>query len=586
MALKIRVTRLRGEGTAPHELTLPTRTATVGRSPDRDVFLDDPERVVSGQHALIECRGNEIWITDLSRNGTFVNQPNEPLPPHQAVALAPSDRVLIGPFELRISLVHDTAPSPLPTRPPEGLEAGLPGLFGTGQSADILDLLGGGEQPQQGPGAGSVSRLRDQPFADAAALDSRLVGPARAAEPQSAPELTPVEHVCFRPPQPQVLPQVPPQAIPEGYDILRDIWTGPGEPSPSPATTPSWVNTPSWSEVAPEDEQRPHSAPPSPATLKDFSAEAPFPPAGPLGPLVPPAPATLPEPTFAPGTAPAPGPAPTTALGLGHTTGLAPSSALAQPVAPSPPGPAVPTQPLPALGQTPRPLPSGAPLAARSTPAENLSRGGEAALVAAFFKGLGLANQMTPEHPEALMHQAGALLRELVAGLIGIMMGRAQFKSELRLGVTTIRPMENNPFKFAVDPGDLLERLLLRPSPGFMPALAAAHEAFDDIRAHEMAMTAGLQAALRALLAHFAPAELELRLGGPSRLENWLPMARKAHFWDLFTAAYAEVAADATEDFMQLFGDAFAAAYREQIDRLAGKREGASAVSREKTEGS
>ena len=517
MAMKIRVTRLRGEGTAPRELTLPTRTATVGRSPDRDVFLDDPERVVSGQHALIESRGNEIWITDLSRNGTFVNQPNEPLPPHQAVALAPSDRVLIGPFELRISFVDDTAPSPLPTMPPEGLEAGLPGLFGTGQSADILDLLGGGEQPHEGPGGVSPSRLRDQPFADAAALDSRLVGPARAAEPQSAPELTPVEHVCFRPPQPQVLPQVPPQAIPDGYDILRDIWTGPGEPSPSPATTPSWVNTPSWSEVAPEDEQPPHSAPPSPATLKDFSAEAPFPPAGPLGPLVPPAPATLPEAVSAPGP---------------------------------------------------------------SIPAGDLSRGGEAALVAAFFKGLGLSDRMTPEHPEALMHQAGALLRELVAGLIGIMMGRAQFKSELRLGVTTIRPVENNPFKFAVDPGDLLERLLLRPSPGFMPALAAAHEAFDDIRAHEMAMTAGLQAALRALLAHFAPAELELRLGGPSRLEHWLPMARKAHFWDLFTAAYAEVAADATEDFMQLFGDAFAAAYREQIDRLAGKREGASAVSR------
>jgi type VI secretion system FHA domain protein len=190
---------------------------------------------------------------------------------------------------------------------------------------------------------------------------------------------------------------------------------------------------------------------------------------------------------------------------------------------------------------------------------------------------------MTLEHPEELMHEAGALLRELVAGLIGIMMGRAQFKSELRLGVTTIRPVENNPFKFAVDPGDLLERLLLRPSPGFLPALAAAHEAFDDIRAHEMAMTAGLQAALRALLAHFAPAELEGRLSGQSRLDHWLPLARKAHYWDLFTAAYAEVAADAAEDFMRLFGDAFAAAYQEQIEQLAGRRERASTVSRSDT---
>ena len=572
MAMRIRVTRFRGEGTASRELTLQTRTATVGRSPDRDVFLDDPERVVSGQHAVIESRGNEIWITDLSRNGTFVNQPNEPLPPHQAVALAPSDRVLIGPFELRISLVDNAAPSPIPTMPPEDLEAGLPGLFGTGQSADILDLLGGGEQPRTGPGGGSQSRLRDQPFADAAALGSRLVGPARAAEPQSAPELTPVEHVCFRPPQPQVLPQVPPQAIPEGYDILQDIWTGPREPSPPPATPPT------WSEMAPKDDQRPHTAPPSPATLRDFS-DVPFPPAGPVGALVAPAPPPVPEPVYAPGTTPGLGTAPTPALGPAS----GPTPTLAQPIGPSPPEPAAPTQPLPAVGPTPRPLASGAMLVASSTPVGDLSRGGEAAVMAAFFRGLGLSDRMTIEYPEALMLEAGTLLRELVAGLIGIMMGRAQFKSELRLGVTTIRPVENNPFKFAVDPGDLLERLLLRPSPGFMPPLAAAHEAFDDIRAHEMAMTAGLQAALRALLAHFAPAELELRLGGPSRLENWLPMARKAHFWDLFTAAYAEVAADATEDFMRLFGDAFAAAYREQIDRLAGKRDGASAVNRSET---
>jgi type VI secretion system FHA domain protein len=148
------------------------------------------------------------------------------------------------------------------------------------------------------------------------------------------------------------------------------------------------------------------------------------------------------------------------------------------------------------------------------------------------------------------------------------LMGRAQFKSELRLGVTTIRPTENNPFKFAADPADLIDRLLFRPGHGFLPGVEAARAAFDDLRAHEMAMTAGLQAALRALLARFEPAELERHLTARSRLDQILPMARKSRYWDLFTAAYAEVAADATEDFMQLFGDAFARAYQEQITRL------------------
>jgi type VI secretion system protein len=81
-------------------------------------------------------------------------------------------------------------------------------------------------------------------------------------------------------------------------------------------------------------------------------------------------------------------------------------------------------------------------------------------------------------------------------------------------------------------------------------------------------MTAGLQAALRALLARFEPAELERRLTARSRLEEVLPMVRKSRYWDLFSEAYEEVAADAAEDFMRLFGDAFTTAYREQIQRL------------------
>ena len=191
-----------------------------------------------------------------------------------------------------------------------------------------------------------------------------------------------------------------------------------------------------------------------------------------------------------------------------------------------------------------------------------------AALVDAFIEGLGVGKGVRVDQPEELMRNAGRLLRALAAGLTLTMMGRAQFKSELHLGVTTIRPAQNNPFKFSADPDDLLDRLLFRPSPGFLPAVPAAREAFDDIRAHEMAMTAGLQAALRALLARFEPAELERRLTARSRFEEMLPMVRKSRYWDLFTEAYKEVAADAAEDFMRLFGDAFTKAYQEQIQRL------------------
>jgi type VI secretion system protein len=161
----------------------------------------------------------------------------------------------------------------------------------------------------------------------------------------------------------------------------------------------------------------------------------------------------------------------------------------------------------------------------------------------------------------------------LSAGLSTTMMARAQFKSELRLGsVTTIRSTGNNPFKFSASTDEVLERLLLRPNRAYLNPLDAAREAFEDIQAHEMAMIAGLRAALRALLVRFEPAALESRLETGSSLDKLLPMARKARYWDLFTETFGQVAADASDDFMQLFGEAFTRAYEDQILRLAEAR--------------
>ncbi len=48
----------------------------IGRRPDNDVVLNDPS--VSGHHAMILFRGNQIIIEDkLSVNGTFINQGSE-----------------------------------------------------------------------------------------------------------------------------------------------------------------------------------------------------------------------------------------------------------------------------------------------------------------------------------------------------------------------------------------------------------------------------------------------------------------------------------------------------------------------------
>lgn len=186
----------------------------------------------------------------------------------------------------------------------------------------------------------------------------------------------------------------------------------------------------------------------------------------------------------------------------------------------------------------------------------------------AFLTGLGSDPATPVADPAALLQAGGALLRELTAGLTTTLQARAVFKNELRLGMTVMRARENNAFKFSATVEEAIERLLLHPRPGYLPALQAARESHEDIQAHEMAMLAGLQAALRSLLARFEPSALEQRLGARSGLDKLLPMARRSRYWELFTETYTQVAADATEDFMDLFGDAFTRAYEDQIQRL------------------
>jgi pSer/pThr/pTyr-binding forkhead associated (FHA) protein len=51
---------------------IPDIPIVIGRSPEANVRIDDPW--ISNMHALIERRGNELWVVDLSsRNGTFVD---------------------------------------------------------------------------------------------------------------------------------------------------------------------------------------------------------------------------------------------------------------------------------------------------------------------------------------------------------------------------------------------------------------------------------------------------------------------------------------------------------------------------------
>jgi len=157
-------------------------------------------------------------------------------------------------------------------------------------------------------------------------------------------------------------------------------------------------------------------------------------------------------------------------------------------------------------------------------------------------------------------------------GLIQTLGGRTHIKSEFRLDQTMIRPAENNPFKFSTSKTRTLLQLLSKSDPAYKSGVKAISEGFDDVNAHQMAVIAGMEAALQDILARFNPKSLEKRIVSDSILDNILPGGKKAKYWDIFKILFDEIAGEAEDNFQQLFGREFSRAYEEQLSRLKKSR--------------
>jgi type VI secretion system FHA domain protein len=164
------------------------------------------------------------------------------------------------------------------------------------------------------------------------------------------------------------------------------------------------------------------------------------------------------------------------------------------------------------------------------------------------------------------------MLREATAGTMGVLMGRALAKRESRLEMTMISAQANNPLKFFPDADSALMQMMNGGMPGYMAPPRAFANAFDDIKAHELATMAGMRAALAGVLGRFDPQAIEARLQVPSVMDKVLTSGRKARMWDRMVELYTQLAREADSDFHRLFGEAFSKAYEEQIERLRQSR--------------
>ena len=227
-----------------------------------------------------------------------------------------------------------------------------------------------------------------------------------------------------------------------------------------------------------------------------------------------------------------------------------------------------------AVDQTPQPAPTApapppaAPsAAAAAVPA--VATGDLDEALRCFLRGAGLS-KLGPgqQPPDEVLERAGQLFRVMVQGLMELLMSRSSVKGGFRIQQTTLQPADNNPLKFSLSVEDAMRALL---SDGGTPNLSgeqALSQVVRDIKIHQVAMVAGMQAALHHLLERFDPAALEARLGDASFVECVVPGARKVRNWDFYARFYGEMLREAEDDFQDLFARQFARAYEEQISKL------------------
>ncbi len=557
------VLRFQSTGAVPGDgspIVMRGPSLTLGRGQENDIVLPDPDKLISKRHCAIEDQGDgNVVVVDLSTNGTFLNYGKVPLG-RTPTPLNDGDVLSFGGYEMVVAITSG--------RPAEVLAAPVddaPISHGRAENApDLMDLLDGsasrkvdflddlmGAEPPRGPSTISREDPIDalsqplMPGEDDPILGRAPVDPLDDFTGASARQHSASVHDSF-----SVAKRS--SVIPDDWDddFLKpaggkggggrggdplDPFGAPsgGRGSPAPAPSRPALDLPPdafegllpGSSVVPHKPVRPRVADPEPRGEPEVSPFAAPLPSGRNASIVPPPPPRANPPAAAPHPAPE-APAP-------------------RPVAPQP-------QPQPAVAA---PAPE-APRAAASPIRGDAAR--------AFLRGAGAEDVHIPD-PElaATMERLGAVFRLLVEGLREILMTRASIKGEFRMERTQIGAQGNNPLKFALSGEHAVEMLVKPKAKGYMDAAKAAQEALSDIKAHEVAMVTGMEAAIKDVLSRFDPKGLEARVPGGGIMSN-----RKAKLWEEFEKLHAQLSEQAENDFQEFFAKEFARAYQNQLERL------------------
>ena len=541
----------------------------IGRATENDLVLDDASKYISRVHAKVSWRDNVFYLEDVGSNPSVVN--DRPLGKGREVPLADGDRVTIGDYQLQAVIEAGVAAPRLPQAfvnntdlplfepPPPPAPVQLPPLEPLHKPEPAPDMLA---MPMGLPDALAGASILDVSPGDRYSvgghdpLGLNLFGagpalPAHAAESDHvSPELAAFAMPALfgsGPALPAAMPTIPAAAPQAPYSPPQSPFSAPPAPVAPVAHSPFGA-APTGAAAGG------FSIPADYDPLADFFAPPIAKPAPPPAFIAPPAPVveSVPEaPYSAPFTAPLPEPV----------------SVLVEPepVLEAPP-PAPVTAP---AWIAPPPVSPTPPPSAPVQPAAVISSGdSNGEVLQALLRGLGLPNLRIERPATEVAEIVGSMLREATAGTIDVLMARAVTKKESRMDVTILSVRENNPLKFFPNAEGALTQMLTGSMAGYMAPSQAMAGAFDDLRAHELAVIAGMRAALGAVLHRFDPEKIEARLAVPTVMDKMLSSNRKAKMWDRLVELYGEIAREADDDLQRLFGEKFSEAYEDQVARL------------------
>jgi type VI secretion system protein ImpI len=167
----------------PQSRTVEVHEFAIGRGPENDWVLPDPERYLSKRHCVLAFHADGWKITDHSTNGTFINRDREPLGRGHARNLNDGDHLHMGTYEIEVRVLDQALPKRKPGEAVPALDiqplasdfmTPQPGLDSLLQTRTAVDPLTGTR-----PAPAMILPVDYDPLAHDPDIDSGSLGPAQ-----------------------------------------------------------------------------------------------------------------------------------------------------------------------------------------------------------------------------------------------------------------------------------------------------------------------------------------------------------------------------------------------------------------------